>query len=109
MNLIRIYAAAAQLQDGKILVTGGLDNSFSYLNSAEMLTEKGWESKIPSLPVIIENHCMITVNSTTVMVIGGYQYHKSSNKTYFFNTENEIWTEGPQIKNERYIQHNRNE
>ncbi len=72
MNSVRVYAAAAQLQDGKLLVTGGLNGS-AYLKSAEMLTEEGWESNIPSLQVTIVAHCMVTVNSTTVMVIGGYQ------------------------------------
>ncbi len=43
MNSVRADAAAAQLQDGKILVTGGYDAS-DYLNSSEMLTEEGWES-----------------------------------------------------------------
>ena len=73
MNSVRVYAAAAQLKDGKLLVTGGLDGSHSFLNSAEMLTEEGWESNIPSLPVTISGHCMVTVNSTTVMVIEGNQ------------------------------------
>jgi hypothetical protein len=72
MNSVRVSAAAAQLQDGKLLVTGGDDGS-AFLNSAEMLTEKGWESNIPSLPVTIVHHCMVTVNSTTVMAISGYQ------------------------------------
>jgi hypothetical protein len=57
MNSVKDYAAAAQLQDGKLLVTGGYD-----LNSAEMLTEEGWESNMPSLPVTIFAHCMVTVN-----------------------------------------------
>jgi hypothetical protein len=35
-----------------------------------MLTEEGWESNIPVIPVNIDYHCMVTVNSTTVMVIG---------------------------------------
>ena len=82
MNSIRSSAAAAQLPDGKLLVTGGQDASFFDLNSAEMLTEEGWESNIPSLPVTIAAHCMVTVNSTTVMVIGGYQNEKISGKTF---------------------------
>jgi hypothetical protein len=36
MNSIRVRAAAAQLQDGKLLVTGGEAGSGSYLNSAEL-------------------------------------------------------------------------
>jgi hypothetical protein len=102
MNSVRIYAAAAQLQDGKLLVTGGYDGSFSSLNSAEMLTEEGWESNMPSLPVTIYAHCMVTVNSTTVMVIGGFQNGQDfSGKTFYFTFGEASWTEGPELKNKR--------
>jgi hypothetical protein len=99
MNAVRAYAAAAQLQDGKLLVTGGSDSSF--LNSAEMLTENGWESNIPSLPVNISDHCMVTVNSTTVMAIGGIQNGQYSGKTFYFTFGEESWAEGPAVKNKR--------
>ncbi len=101
MNSVRAYAAAAQLKDSILLVTGGYDASFSYLNSAEMLTEEGWESNIPSLPVTITAHCMVTVNSTTVMVIGGAQNDEYSGKTFYFTFGEESWTEGPVLKNIR--------
>jgi hypothetical protein len=101
MNSIRVDAAAAKLKDGKILVTCGLDGSGSSLNSAEMLTEEGWESNIPSLPVTIYSHCMVTVNSTTVMVIGGYQNGPFSGKTFYFTFGEESWTEGPELKTKR--------
>ncbi len=101
MKLVRVYAAAAQLKDGKLLVTGGDDGS-DFLNSSEMLTEEGWESNIPSLPVTIAYHCMVTVNSTTVMVIGGWQNGKGhSEKTFYFTFGEESWTEGPKLKNKR--------
>jgi hypothetical protein len=103
MNSVRVYAAAAQLQDGKLLVTGGYDGSgyAVYLNSAEMLTEEGWESNIPSLPVTISAHCMVTVNSTTVMAIGGYQNRQWSGKTFYFTFGEESWTEGPALMDKR--------
>ncbi len=101
MNSVRSTAAAAQLQDGKLLVTGGFDGSLSTLNSAEMLTEEGWESNIPSLPVTIGAHCMVTVNSTTVMAIGGIQNGVISGKTFFFTLGEESWTEGPELKTKR--------
>jgi hypothetical protein len=104
MNSVRVYAAAAQLKDGKLLVTGGYDGSFSYLKSAEMLTEDGWERNLPSLPVTIIYHCMVTVNSTTVMVIGGFQNSQISGKTFFFTFGEESWTEGPELKNKRRSQ-----
>ncbi len=103
MNSVRSSAAAAQLKDGKLLVTGGYDGSD--LNSAEMLTEEGWESNIPSLPVAIYGHCMVTVNSSTVMVIGGWQNEwqngQYSGKTFFFTFGEESWTEGNELKIKR--------
>jgi N-acetylneuraminic acid mutarotase len=103
MNSVRVYAAAAQLKDGQLLVTGGFDVSASGLNSAEMFTEEGWESNIPSLPVTIFGHCMVTVNLTTVMVIGGYQNSPISGKTFYFTFGEESWTEGPDLKNIRVL------
>jgi hypothetical protein len=103
MNSVRVEAAAAQLKDGKLLVTGGQDGSFSDLNSAEMLTEEGWKTNIPSLPVTIRYHCMVTINSTTVMAIGGVQNNQYSGKTFYFTLGEESWTEGPELKNERYF------
>jgi hypothetical protein len=100
MNSERGSSAAAQLKDGKILVTGGDDGS-AFLKSAEMLTEDGWESNIPSLPVSISYHCMVTVNSTTVMAIGGDQNLQSSGKTFHFTIGEQSWTEGPELKQKR--------
>jgi hypothetical protein len=99
MKSVRVNAAAAQLKDGKLLVTGGSDGSF--LNSAEMLTEEGWESNIPFLPVTIRAHCMVTVNLTTVMAIGGWQNGRRSGKTFYFTFGEESWTEGPDLENKR--------
>jgi hypothetical protein len=100
MNSVRVDAALAKLKDGKILVTGGKAD-FANLNRAEMLTEEGWESSIPSLPVTIWAHCMVTVNSTTVMAIGGWQHGQISGKTFFFTFGEESWTEGPKLKKKR--------
>ena len=101
MNSARAYASAAQLQDGKILVTGGSTGGLAFLNSAEMLAEEEWESTIPSLPVTIGDHCMVTVNSTTVMAIGGIQNGQRSGKTFYFTFGEESWTEGPELKSKR--------
>ena len=104
MNSARGYAAATQLEDGNVLVTGGWNGSV-YLNSAEMLTEEGWESKVPTLPVNIAYHCMVTVNSTTVMVIGGVQNgsisDQPSGKTFYLTLGQESWTEGPELNYKR--------
>jgi hypothetical protein len=46
---------------------------------------------------------MVTVNSTTVMAIGGRQngpYY--SGKTFYFTFGEQSWTEGPELKNKRH-------
>ncbi len=102
MNRVRVEAAAAKLKDGKLLVTGGYYAPGSPLKTAEMLTEEGWESNIPSLPVTISFHCMVTLDSTTVMAIGGGQNGQYySGKTFYYTFGEESWTEGPELKNKR--------
>jgi hypothetical protein len=101
MNSVRGYATAVNLLDGKLLVIGGYNGSAN-LNSAEMLTEDGWESNIPSLPFTIRDHCMVTVKSTTVMAIGGRQNgYFYSGKSFYFTVGEEAWTEGPELKYKR--------
>jgi hypothetical protein len=101
MNSVRAYAASAQLDGSKLLVTGG--SSGTFLNSTEMLTDQGWETKIPFLPVNIVNHCMVTVNSTTVMVIGGWQNYQYSVKTFYLTIGDQNWTQGPDSKISRRL------
>ncbi len=100
MLIRRNYAAASQLKDGNLLVTGGYDGP-EYLNSTEMLTEGGWESRLPPLPFTIAHHCMLTVNSTTVIVIGGTQNDQISGRTFYFTFGAETWTKGPELKFKR--------
>ncbi len=102
----RGYAAVSQSpyqsKSKMFFVTGGVYNS-ARLNTAEVLTEKGWEKLPQKLPVTIFSHCSVLVNLTTVMVISGYQNYFKSPSTYFFNSENNVWNEGPQLKYKRKL------
>jgi hypothetical protein len=57
----------------KFFVTGGANLFGNSVNSVEILTEEGWEKNLPSLSLRVLSHCIVTVNSTTVMAIGGLQ------------------------------------
>jgi hypothetical protein len=87
--------------DQKLFVTGGKYIKKGFINTVEVLTQQGWKTLPQRLPLTISDHCSVLVNSTTVMVIGGYQNGEKSSNTYFFNTENKIWTAGPQLKIKR--------
>jgi hypothetical protein len=98
LNTDRYYAAVLPSPypsyDQKLFVTGPR-------NTVEVLTQQGWKTLPQRLPVRIYGHCSVLLNSTTGMVIGGVQNGYESSSTYLFNTENEIWTEGPELKIER--------
>jgi len=101
MNENRYSAAAAALPGGQLLVTGGLNQPIINVNSTELLTETGWENTVPFLSFTIAHHCMVTVNSTTVMAIGGSQGGSYSGKTHYYSTGTNSWVEGPQLKYSR--------
>ena len=62
----------------------------------EVLSDDGWQELSTHLPHAVGLHCMVLLNSTTVVIIGGWQAgYPDSPHTYFFNTENEKWTRGP--------------
>ena len=84
----------------KLFVIGGHNSQ----DSAEILTETGWKIISQPLPVLISRHCSVLVNSTTIMVIGGIQDGLTSTNTFYFNSEKELWTSGPQLKHKRSIQ-----
>jgi N-acetylneuraminic acid mutarotase len=98
----RSNAAVVQLQSGQLFVTGGL-NGPNYLSSAEILTAQGWQAKVPSLPATFGYHCMVEVNSTTVLLIGGIQNGARSRKTFYLRTQDQSWTAGPELKTARNI------
>jgi hypothetical protein len=106
LNTVRAFATISPspypFKSHKFIAIGGLDGD-TRLDTAEILTEKGnWETLRQSLPVTLSQHCSVLVNSTTVMVIGGFQYGLVSSNTYFFNIRNEVWIEGPQLKQSRF-------
>jgi hypothetical protein len=102
MTSARSNAAVVQLQSGQLFVTGGL-NGTNYLSSSEILTEQGWQAKVPSLPITFGYHCMVEVNSTTLLVIGGIQNGQRSAKTFYLSTKDLSWTVGPEMKTPRNI------
>jgi hypothetical protein len=106
LNKENVYAAVSPSpypsSDQKLFVTGGMYQNTLH-NTVEVLTRQGWKTLPQRLPVEIEAHCSVLVNSSTVMIIGGYQNGEKSSNTYLFNAENEIWTAGPELKTKRYL------
>ncbi len=63
-----------------------------------MYSEDGWRNTIPSLPTTFAYHCMVAVNSTTVIVIGGAQNGPYSGNTFYYTVGEKSWSGGPALK-----------
>jgi hypothetical protein len=70
-------------------VTGGFGGHGAF-HETEVLTESGWQLTIPSLPVNVYHHCMVLLNSTAAMVIGGIQNSVISPKTYIISNDKRV-------------------
>ena len=76
----------------------------SYLKpTAEIFSEGSWKAIEPEMPFGVMDHCMVLINSTTAMLIGGKidgSYY--SKRTYFYNFDDNNWISGPDLKFGRY-------
>jgi len=87
--------------DGKeiLLIIGGATRS-SILSTVELFDGDTWNlNVIAKMPQAIAGHCVVKINETTLMVIGGAIHIISgfTNHTYFYNLINNQWYPGPTI------------
>ena len=104
MNQNRRHAAIAPSpypsDNFSVIVSGGYNGS-DWLDTVEIWNQNAWHLSSTVMPVAINLHCMVQINLTTVMIIGGYNT-TSLVETFIFNSENEIWVPGPSLQEERY-------
>jgi hypothetical protein len=57
----------------------------------------------PDLPLKVSRHCLVSLNDTTLLLIGGILKEGTYSKaTFFYNTDHNTWTEGPSLIIGRY-------
>ena len=101
-NLAALAPSPFQNQSKNFVVTGGITNPAALENTGELFSNGIWQALSLNLPVQIYNHCMVLVNATTLMIIGGAQNGVDpSANTFYFNTENGNWQTGPKLNNAR--------
>ena len=89
-------------KDFSVIVTGGYDGS-SNLDSSELWSQNAWHQMPAKLPMSNREHCVVQINLTTVMIIGGLN-SSIIDATYLFNSETEKWMPGPPLQNARRAQ-----
>jgi hypothetical protein len=56
----------------------------------------------PDLPHKVGSHCLVSLNDSIVILIGGFQGGKHLEDTFYYNNDHQTWTEGPSLINGRY-------
>lgn len=95
-------AASIVINETLLWVTGGSNGDESLMSTEfiELHGGSGSTSPGPDMPIALDGHSMVSLNSTTAMVIGGYSNGWSS-KTFYFDLNSSFWTNGPELKSPR--------
>jgi hypothetical protein len=99
MSVGRWDAASIVINDNILWVTGGYNGG--RLASTEYVTVTGTMPG-PDLPMALDSHAMVAINSTCSMVIGGmYSSGYYSASTFFFDHNEDEWINGPSLMQAR--------
>ena len=86
--------------DDILLITGGYDRSTT-LSTVESFDGNLWnQTMFADLPTTIGLHCMVKINNTMLLQIGGTIdniYPGTIDKTYFFDIIQNKWIAGPKL------------
>ena len=85
-----------------LIITGGYISTTVSLSSVEVRTQTGWQLFQPSLPTTLYWHCMVLVDKTTAMVIGGVQNGLIASKSFKISDDKREWSPGPALTYGRY-------
>ena len=105
MSKKRALAASLITTEKNLWVTGGLDyDTNTPFSSTEHILKNGESVKGPELPLALVGHAVIAINSTFSMFTGGETpVGGSINYTYYYDHYNQVWFDGPELKNARYL------
>ena len=98
--------AMALLPTGEMLLTGGgansSDDEFKPLHRTDILLTNGsWVNTGIDLPIPLAYHCMVLVDNSTVLSIGGHQSTDPGRKTFKYSLQEKSWENGPNLINAR--------
>ena len=83
-----------------MMITGGYDGS-TVSKSVESFDGTDWEQgQLPELPNEIWDHCLLKINATTLLLIGGREttfYMSATAKTHFFHADKNQWSPGTNV------------
>jgi hypothetical protein len=104
LNQCRGYPASAlvslEQEEEVLMITGGRNGS-SVLKSVESFDGTDWQQgQLPELPNGVWLHCLVKINATTLLLIGGTKTPSSTGataQTHFFHTDKNQWSPGANV------------
>jgi len=104
MNEKRLHAALSEspysTEGPSFFVTGGIDELGNVTTTVEILKGNKWDYNA-EMPVELQYHCTVLLNSTAVMVIGGMNKTTYQSDVFYFNSNSEKWTKGSPLNKPR--------
>jgi hypothetical protein len=88
--------------NGRIFSIAGMPRSFG--TNILTLSPDGWKTSSVNLPNNLERSCTVSINDTTIIIMGGFWYTNggiSTSQTFFYNVETDILTPGPALNEGR--------
>ena len=101
LNTPRRSASGFVSDLGELIISGGYDNGANELNSGEIINFDQNNVDDFVLKEKIGGHCSVLVNSSTAMILGGYDGSSSVKSTYFLNLNTFKVTDGPKMQERR--------
>jgi hypothetical protein len=99
----RSQHTATRLQDGKVLVVGGISSGPASLSSCEVFDPNSGDwNDVGDLNEARTGHTVVLLYTGHVMVAGGYSSGDILQSTEFFNPETAEWTLGPPMSISRW-------
>jgi hypothetical protein len=93
----RTSSASVVLNSTALWLTGGWLIDTGRTKSTEFVQLTG-TTPGPDLPLKVADHCLVSLNDTTTLLIGGKVSNGTFSKaTFYYNFEDKIWTDGPSL------------
>jgi hypothetical protein len=94
-------AASVVWNSTTLWLTGGSHGNSGITKSTEFVQLTG-TTRGPDLPLGVYGHCLVSLNDTTALLIGGQggsdgTFSVNSKATFYYNTDHNTWTDGPPL------------
>jgi hypothetical protein len=105
MSSARAFATGVTLNKHTLWITGGRmsgDTNKKNYRSTEFIQLNGTRPG-PDLPNFLQNHCLVALNSTTILLTGGRKnWSRSTMDVYYYHIDQHSWTKGPPMNTNRH-------